>query len=122
MISCSTRSNSDRHAEQSCPTTESELTPNHYVQSSELAPRIDAVHSPVRKSLVQFVLQGDGVLGEEQRVRVIEEWHRRVTEFTHSIARFEAPGHSDFDDVRAQGTDVRDDIDVTGTNVRRPVV
>src|SRR5664280_1199643 len=29
-------SNSDRHAEKSCPTTESGLTPNHYVQSSGL--------------------------------------------------------------------------------------
>src|SRR5450759_1236955 len=31
------RSNSDRHAEKSCPTTESGLTPNPYVQSSGVA-------------------------------------------------------------------------------------
>src|SRR5450759_3578983 len=48
MISCSRRSNSDQHAEKSCPTTESGLTPNHYVRSSGVT---DIVCAKMKKPL-----------------------------------------------------------------------
>ena len=71
---------------------------------------------------MEFCFEGDGVVGEEEGVGVVEEGDGGVSEFSDAVGGFEPPGESDFDQAWAERADVGDDVDVAGTDVGDAVV
>jgi hypothetical protein len=78
----------------------------------ELAARVDVVDAPVLERVVKLVLEGAGVLGEEEGVHVIRERDRGVAKFANPVARLQPAGQPNLDDTRSERADVGDDVHV----------
>src|SRR5690606_34495258 len=72
--------------------------------------------------LMQHRLDRDGVLSEEDRVHVEAEGHGGIPQFVNPIHGFEPTRHADLDDIRAERSDVADDVHVTRPDVRLAVI
>jgi hypothetical protein len=83
---------------------------------------VGTVEAPIGEILVEHGLDRKGVVREEQRVDVEAEGDGCVAELVDAVHRFQPAGHSDLDDVGAEGSDVADDIDVAGLDVGGAVI
>jgi hypothetical protein len=86
--------------------------------AEELAMLVDLVDRPVGERSMEAAFQADGVVAEDEGVVVEAEGHGGVAEFADAVHRFQPSGHADLDDLVAEGTDVADDVDVSGAGVR----
>src|SRR5699024_1006200 len=90
--------------------------------SEELLALVDLVDPLVSELAVERSFDAYRILGEEHGVDVEGERYGSVTHLSHSVHRLQATGHTDLHDTFPEGSDVGDDIDVSGADIRRPVI
>jgi hypothetical protein len=83
----------------------------------ELAAHIYQVDPPAGELVVKASFQTHRVITEDHHVDVVAERDGSVAQLADAVHGFKAARHADFDHIRAEGADIRDDVHMPGADI-----
>src|SRR3954468_19359708 len=85
--------------------------------SEELSARVHTVEPATCELVMQWGLQRHRILAEDKGMDIEPEGHRGIAELTHPVHRIQPTGETYLDHVRAEGSNIGDDVHVAGPDV-----
>src|SRR4051812_15020204 len=85
--------------------------------SEELSAHVHTVESATCELVMQCGLQRHRILTEDKGMDVEPERHRGVAKFTCPVQRIQPTSETYLDHVRAEGSDIGDDVHIAGPDV-----